>query len=1057
MKKGKQLKPPHGWPRPEPDKIEQSLDGDQREVLLYLFHVTQPATLDAVVALTGLSITKVLNIMEKLRTGNIVYEKREYGKGAYFLRNLDTARFLREHFSEDELREAGKRAIEYYSSSTDHKPERLLILAELHQRLECDVNGLIYLKNAADHLARTVEREKAIIYYDRVVGYFSKNDPAKKDQAELFLESLLGKIALTRESTPVADQIMVLRKAEECAKRYRLWKHVAGIKALLGRAFQDNGQYGLASTCVRDFYRVAAKTGDKQIVRSAAWPLTEYLFWRGKFSEAVHRYEETIGSLEEFGDDPATLKAGVLAGYCHVLCGRISRGMGMIEALRAKAELLSFRDVVILADMQSTQSLLEMRKTDEAEKYLDKLSSLPEETLSRLQIFGICLCRAYILYAKHNYQAALVYHEKALEHARAIGWTLYTGTWIFEYLSGLEQKGLLSGRMEYDREIERVLGWDNIYMRGVAFRHRASRNIEKGGTRAEILADFNNSVKCFKGAGAEIELARTRIVLGNYFRNNGQTTLAQEYFEKAWMAFAKVGKEFFPKDLLPVMPEEQKVGLMIDEIIRINESTATVTDRSSFLERVLDIAIDFSAAMKGAFLLNVEDGVLKTVASRSLEPSLLSTDKFKRIGQVIADIAQRDTELVFPGEKAIANTLRQSLSDAGITSFICMPARLHGAIYGYLYLENRFGGEPFPENHLPFLRLICSQTAVALSSIDTYREMRELKDRFEEEATFYKREMGIAVPIEMIVGTSESMRLVIDRIRQVAPTGASVLIEGETGVGKELVAKAIHNVSDRKNGPFISVNLAALPQELVASELFGHEKGAFTGAHETRKGRFELADGGTLFLDEIGDLPFNVQVKLLRVLQEGVFERLGSAKPIHSDFRIVAATNKELRREVENNTFRQDLYYRLNVFPIRVPSLRERKEDIPQLVRYFLDKYGTAMGKPVCQVHREEMKKLIAYRWPGNVRELEHIVQRALVVSDGGRINFTSLDQGLTSQEPQGGLRSMLLDDVEKDHVRKVLGKTLWKVKGPNGAAAILGLKPTTLFSRMKKLGIKRP
>ena len=355
------------------------------------------------------------------------------------------------------------------------------------------------------------------------------------------------------------------------------------------------------------------------------------------------------------------------------------------------------------------------------------------------------------------------------------------------------------------------------------------------------------------------------------------------------------------------------------------------------------------------------------------------------------------------------------------------------------------------------MRLLCSQIAVGLSNIKIYDEMKELKDRFEEEAIFYKREMGIVAPTEMIIGKSEEIRHVIEQIRQVAPTDSSVLVMGETGVGKELIAKAIHNLSKRKDGPFIPVNLAALPQELVASELFGHEKGAFTGAHEKHKGRFELAHGGTIFLDEIGDLPPGVQVKLLRVLQEGSFERLGNAKQIQSDFRVIAATNKDLHREVEKGTFRQDLYYRLNVFPVSIPPLRDRKEDIPFLVHHFIDIFSKKMGKKIGKTANEALKMLMEYSWPGNVRELEHFIERAVILSDDGKIHLSGLDDSLGPRIAGEGLPVTPLADMERGYIEKILNATHWKVSGPNGAASILGLKPTTLISRMKKLGIEKP
>jgi transcriptional regulator with GAF, ATPase, and Fis domain len=386
-----------------------------------------------------------------------------------------------------------------------------------------------------------------------------------------------------------------------------------------------------------------------------------------------------------------------------------------------------------------------------------------------------------------------------------------------------------------------------------------------------------------------------------------------------------------------------------------------------------------------------------------------------------------------------------------------MPAKLGEYTHGCLYLDNSLSGNSFPDNQLPYVRLLCSQIAVGLSNIKIFDEMKELKDRFKEEAIFYKREMGIAAPTEMIIGKSEEIRHVIEQIRQVAPTDSSVLVMGETGVGKELIAKAIHNLSKRKDGPFIPVNLAAMPQDLVASELFGHEKGAFTGAHEKHKGRFELAHGGTIFLDEIGDLPLGVQVKLLRVLQEGSFERLGNAKQIQSDFRVIAATNKDLLREVEKGAFRQDLYYRLNVFPVSIPPLRDRKEDIPFLVHHFIDLFSKKMGKKIGKTANGVLKMLVEYSWPGNVRELEHFIERAVILSDDGKIHFSGLDGSLNPRIAGEGLPVTPLADMERGYIEKILNATRWKVSGPNGAASILGLKPTTLISRMKKLGIEKP
>jgi len=289
----------------------------------------------------------------------------------------------------------------------------------------------------------------------------------------------------------------------------------------------------------------------------------------------------------------------------------------------------------------------------------------------------------------------------------------------------------------------------------------------------------------------------------------------------------------------------------------------------------------------------------------------------------------------------------------------------------------------------------------------------------------------------------------------VAPTDSSILINGETGTGKELIARAIHNLSQRKDKPLIKVNCAALPTGLIESELFGHEKGAFTGALSRKIGRFELAHQGTLFLDEIGDLPQEVQIKLLRVLQEQEFERVGGTQTIKVDVRLITATNRDLEKAVAENSFRADLYYRLNVFPIDLPSLSERKEDIPLLVQYFLKKYATKMGKRIETISQETMRQLTAYPWPGNIRELENVIERGVILSPGSILDIE--DEFLLPSSTQLEQReSLTLQEVERNHIIKSLDKTGWVIEGPKGAAKILNLHPNTLRGRMKKLEIKR-
>jgi transcriptional regulator with GAF, ATPase, and Fis domain len=354
------------------------------------------------------------------------------------------------------------------------------------------------------------------------------------------------------------------------------------------------------------------------------------------------------------------------------------------------------------------------------------------------------------------------------------------------------------------------------------------------------------------------------------------------------------------------------------------------------------------------------------------------------------------------------------------------------------------------------------QTEISLEK--AFNKIKALKKRLEEENIYLKSTLRDALHFSEIIGSSRALKYVLTRIEQVSETDTSVLILGETGVGKELVARAIHDNSPRSKKSFISVNCAALQPALIESELFGHERGAFTGALQLRKGRFELADGGTLFLDEIGELPQEIQVKLLRVLQEGTYERVGGSKTLKSDARIIVATNRNLDREVGEGNFRSDLFYRLNVFPITVPPLRKRVEDIPLLVDHFVQLFNKKFNKHVETISKPDLEKLQSYSWPGNVRELCNIIERAMIISQGTMLSLQDLTSLLTQHTNRSGQSSqqddkqlLPLEEVERNHIRDALDETGWQINGLKGAARILKMNPSTLRSRIKKLGIRRP
>ncbi|UCE07677.1 MAG: sigma 54-interacting transcriptional regulator, partial [bacterium] len=333
-------------------------------------------------------------------------------------------------------------------------------------------------------------------------------------------------------------------------------------------------------------------------------------------------------------------------------------------------------------------------------------------------------------------------------------------------------------------------------------------------------------------------------------------------------------------------------------------------------------------------------------------------------------------------------------------------------------------------------------------------EVEKLKDRLHLEVLYLRREIKLNHNFNEIITKSDALTKILHKVEQVAATDSTVLIQGETGTGKELIARAIHNTSKRRNRPMIKINCAAIPPNLIESELFGHEKGAFTGAYTRKIGRFELAHETTIFLDEIGELPLDLQVKLLQVLQEGEFSRIGSTKTLKADVRIIAATNRDLEKAIDAGTFREDLFYRLNVFPIALPPLRERKEDIPLLAEYFTKKYSKKIGKQIDTISKHMMERLVAYHWPGNVRELENVIERSVIISEGTNLDCSDWIPPKATIPDQ---ILVTLQEMEKNYIIRVLESTNWRVSGEKGAAKILGMKRTTLESKMKKLGISHP
>jgi PAS domain S-box-containing protein len=477
------------------------------------------------------------------------------------------------------------------------------------------------------------------------------------------------------------------------------------------------------------------------------------------------------------------------------------------------------------------------------------------------------------------------------------------------------------------------------------------------------------------------------------------------------------------------------------------------------------------ANLIGAHMLELERGLLLKRAFTSFiaEPTDKEVfakhreDVFQKQGDQACEIRlkKKNGTLFFAQLQSVANEIIDGKTGYIRTTIIDVTDRkaaedaLHKA-YRELDLKIQERTEELTRVNKQLLQEIDEHTAAETSLRSAYAENQELKEKFQAENIYLHKIIDKEFNFNDIIGKSNALEYVFFKVEQVAPQDATVLLLGETGTGKGAIARSIHNRSSRKDQPLITVNCSALPSNLIESELFGREKGAFTGSSERQIGRFELADKGTLFLDEIGEMPMELQAKLLRVLQDGEFERLGSPKTIKVNVRIIASTNRDLEEEIRSGRFREDLFYRLNVFPITIPPLRQRKEDIPLLVDYFVAKFNKKTGKKIESVPKDMLLILQEYDWPGNVRELESIIERAVITSQGSGLRI--LDHFKNSDRPEGqeAQEQKGLAELERDHILQTLKKTGWRIEGEKGAAALLGINPSTLRGRMRKDGIRR-
>ncbi|MDQ5987765.1 MAG: Anaerobic nitric oxide reductase transcription regulator NorR [Syntrophus sp. SKADARSKE-3] len=916
--------------------------------------------------------------------------------------------------------------------------------------LSNDLVGCRLLIAAGNLYRKSFKYDEACRHYDKAIEDLRKLEGEEADR--LFIEAVLQ---FSRASTddPVSDRVIAfIEEAMERADKQGNKSSLALLEMHLARNEWLRSRYRLA---VKHFHKgceLAETVDDPRIKRSAAIFSQFFLYWLGRYHDVVKSYEAFVPDVEDFPKENLPLLAAVTVGACFAYSGQISQGLGMLDAIRVRCRKIGNLYIAAVADVTIGQMLLETNRLDEAKQYIEE--SLKEARESRnlyAHIAGLALLsQIYCLTRDVEKSVSLLKEAIALgdraqmpmRHSSAI----IAACWAMK-----EGKLPPVAGLSIEQEIRSALEGGNIFMKGVAFRYRALLQSFNGQPERDVIVSLRHSIHYLQVSGHPIELAKSKLEMARTYLRKGRVEKARQWAEPAAQVLSAYSESLLPDDIRPLIRDGQSGESLLDEILCLGQELVTIRDIRDLPRRIISSVNRIAGAERGAIFLLSEDDPPDVMlrAAKNLTADDIVMAGFAESMQLIKDTCNTGQGQIrdFHSEQA------PHLADPSkIRSCICVPMIIRGKVVGVLYHDNRLFRSAFKERDLEILNYFAAQAAIAMDNAQAWEALRTMYEQQQREKQYYKEQYLESIRFEEFVGKSPAIQKVFKQIEQVAGTDATVLIWGETGAGKELVARSLHRRSLRSDHPFIRVNCGALPESLITSELFGHEKGAFTGAVSRRAGRFELANGGTLFLDEIGDISMEVQVRLLRVLQSKEYERVGGHETLRSDFRLIAATNRELSQDVVSGRFRQDLYYRLNVFPIFVPPLKQRPEDIPLLSQYFLEIYAGKFNKGVRSITRHDMDKLLAYDWPGNVRELENVIERGVILSNGPVYKLPDL--GRSPLATPNDTRLLNLKDNERNHILHVLEKTNGKISGPGGAAEILDIHPNTLYSRMKKLGI---
>jgi len=1012
---------------------------------------TDTFSIDWMVDLTGFKASRVL---EELQSGLQKGELVSPAPGVFKFQNSEFRNQLRNQLTPDHKKMYRQLIFKQLVRDLPEDDEKALVLAEYLKDDTMDFEKADWLKRAGDTFRKKYLMKQASSAYARILKDISVLDDERVDS--FFIETALkySRVCQYRDNTREIQEKM--EEAIRRAKNRTDESSLVQLELIVARCEWIQGHHRKAMKRFDEGKAMIEKLNDPHVTQQASRLVILFLFIQGRYQAVVDQYQKLAGPIEKYPRGDFLLGQTPQAGEAMAHIGQLNQGLGMLEGLRQHCREIGNAQSETWVLLSLSIIMLNIARIDEAVGYINELVKKAKcSNYSWAEKYGVLLM-AYAYYRLNEPRKAqnrlrvffksfkksnpiVLYSSYLLE----LGWAVKTG-----------QLAPIPG-FKLEDEIQKGKRGHNVYLKGVSYRFQAYLQKHEGAPSDKILKSLNRSIEFLKESGSWVELSRTELELARFYLENDEEKQGTELAIEASRKLMLIDERLISEDLLPLLKTGKHDQSMLEMALKTAVASPGNRHYANDLKSVLQTCNLVTGAERGGiFLLKQTDSTFQTelIASRNLTAEDVRRPEFEASRQLIDEVCQT-------GQERFDNQLSLKTGDdtlqRPIRSRICVPLRMQNEIIGVLYHDNRILNQNLAETNRLLLSLFSSMAALIIhneSLDDECTKFRKAAALAQAEST---EELVDLASGEHIVGQSQGIIEVTQKTRQVAGTNTAVLILGETGVGKDLVAQALHNQSLRHQKPFIKVHCSALPESLITSELFGHEKGAFTGASAQRIGRFEQAHGGTLFLDEIGELPLEVQVRLLRVLQNQEFERVGSSKTLHSDFRLIAATNRDMEKEVVAGRFRSDLYFRINVFPILVPPLRERTGDITLLAQHFMRKNAVALGKNLSAIPAEEIQKLTRYKWPGNIRELQNVIERGAILSRGPELLVPLSSHAESTQEPlevEGTLQ-----DNERRFIYGTLQKTGWKVRGTGGAAEILGLKPSTLDSKIKKLKIERP